>query len=107
MRETFPPTTPPPAVTVDDGGWAFPCNNAFDSINAGMTLRDWFAGQSPFSIDEAFADWNDRLNQDGTIDEVKPSFMRSRMDPAFLAYFARLEYAYADAMIAARKAPTP
>lgn len=104
MRETFPPTTPPPARK-DDGGRAFPgeipsLSMAGPIFEPGMTLRDWFAGRSPLSLEGAFADWNDELNRTG---EVQPSFMRSRSDPAFLAYFARLQYAYADAMIAARK----
>lgn len=92
---------------IDDGGPAFPGEVPAVTLGRqthvpGMTLRDWFAGRSPFSIEAAFAEWNDEISR--TSGEWNS---RSRKDPAFLAYFARLEYAYADAMIAARKAPTP
>ena len=35
---------------IDDGGPAFPCNDQNGCAFAGMTLRDWFAGQALASM---------------------------------------------------------
>jgi hypothetical protein len=34
------------SAQIDDGGPAFPNNDAHGCAYAGMTLRDWFAGQA-------------------------------------------------------------
>jgi hypothetical protein len=34
------------SAQIDDGGPAFPNNDAHGCAYAGMTLRDWFAGQT-------------------------------------------------------------
>lgn len=67
---------------IDYGGSAFPCEGGTDSglyPDAGMSLRDWFAGHCMSSVGSF---WSDQE----TIDE-----------------YARRAYMMADAMIAARK----
>jgi hypothetical protein len=65
-------------MTIEDGGAAFPTTSPYNS-RAGMSLRDWFAGQALASI--RLKAWTDK-------------------DVATAAY------SYADAMIAARKETT-
>jgi hypothetical protein len=73
---------------INDGGPAFPAK-FFDEkwneiANTGMTLRDWFAGQA----------------MAGLLTTVKNGIDQ---DDGFLGDDARLYYAIADAMIAARE----
>jgi hypothetical protein len=65
-------------MKIDDGGAAFPTNSPYNS-RAGMSLRDWFAGQALASMG---------------IMELKAWASKD---------VATAAYSYADAMIAARK----
>jgi hypothetical protein len=65
-------------MKIDDGGAAFPTNSPYNS-RAGMSLRDWFAGQALASMGlRGLKTWTDK--------EI-----------------ATAAYSYADAMLAARK----
>jgi len=66
----------------DDGGPAFPNNDQHGCAFAGMTLRDWFAGQAS-EEDFKHHEWN----------YAAPARQLTR---------EQAKYAYADAMIAAR-----
>jgi len=73
-----------------DGGPAFPHSYEVHPDmwqSRGMTLRDWFAGNAPFTLDDA----NRMCGPSDT----------GRM---VLETLADLRYAYADAMLAARSA---
>lgn len=79
------------SAPIDDGGPAFPVTCSNDGIPlaisypseqvSGMTLRDWFAGQA---LAGYLASWNDG------------AYSNSH-------HAAKAAYAYADAMVAARK----
>jgi hypothetical protein len=76
---------------INDGGAAFPFA-ATDGSNVhmqtnGMTLRDWYAGNAPFTMEDA-------RRICGLLGSGK----------LVLETLAGLNYAYADAMIAARSA---
>lgn len=78
------------SAPIDNGGPAFPHHVVRESMGhsydeRGMTLRDWFAGQALAGIC-ANAGWCDML-----------------MAPGMAEANAKAAYAYADAMIAARK----
>jgi len=74
---------------INDGGPAFPCQpldaqgNPCNAAQDGMSLRDWFAGQALQGYLAAFAD-------------ASISFPKETKA-------ASMAYAYADAMLAARK----
>lgn len=98
-------------VRIDDGGLAFPvpCGTArrdvdgyYNKPSGGMSLRDYFAAmamQAIISTSENSGDEDDLL--DGT--PLNGSEGTSRLDVA-LGWVPVTAYAYADAMIAARKA---
>jgi hypothetical protein len=69
---------------INDGGPAFPNNDAYGCAYAGMTLRDWFAGQAL----AGFA--------------ANPRMIDSR-SPATLEIVSEWSFEAADAMIKARK----
>jgi hypothetical protein len=69
----------------DDGGPAFPRSD-YDNSTAGMTLRDWFAGQALAGILGG-----------GFADTIPHDDLNGGRDAAAFAY------QYADAMLAARK----
>ncbi|HEY0124996.1 MAG TPA: hypothetical protein VGC14_25180 [Rhizobium sp.] len=78
---------------IDNGGPAFPaCNEANVNDTMGMTLRDWFAGQTLAGIyaSQWFADHAREYHQLKTIGDAQIGA-------------AKMAYASADAMIAARK----
>ena len=77
---------------MNDGGPAFPCGTAeyidgelktTNPVYSGMTLRDWFAGQTLLVLAKAYAE--------GTIDDVTPP------------HLAWTAYQLADAMLAERE----
>jgi hypothetical protein len=72
------------ALIDDDGGPAFPNNDQHGCAFAGMTLRDWFAGQA---LNGYLSTWENEMDS-------------SFFDPH---HVAKSVYAFADAMIAARK----
>lgn len=78
---------------IEDGGCAFPLLDSsgfgLQNRDAGMSLRDYFAGQSLPSV---IAISGHDVRQNG---ETWPQL------------FARNSYAVADAMLAARNAPSP
>ena len=71
-------------TTTNDGGQAFPTDGAYAGYKAGMSLRDWFAGQAVAWMLAAMSDPNV---------ETMPA-------PEFAAEYV---YRVADAMLAARK----
>lgn len=75
---------------VDDGGPAFPVvgNPETDRCESGMSLRNWFAGNAPISMGDAYA----------TFDGPRPTY-----EDVF-AVLAKMRFAYADAMIEVSKA---
>jgi hypothetical protein len=109
------------SVRIDDGGPAFPqiksAITAFDEdgvplgsgitgFDRGMCLRDWFAGMAMQGIVEG-----DHTGEGGGLwlDSPEPAFKggthtRSQLRADMLTQTAADAYAYADAMLAARKA---
>lgn len=77
-------------TTINDGEMAFP-----GPMSGGMTLRDWFAGQAPIDLIEAITITH------GSRD-IERVFSRQDGGDQVFETLARLRYAYADAMIAAR-----
>jgi hypothetical protein len=75
------------SAQIDDGGPAWPNNDAHGCAYAGMTLRDWFAGQ-------ALA---------GDMVEGTDGFWSSETSDKVLILRAKFLYRFADAMIEARK----
>ena len=73
---------------IDDGGPAFPHTGYSD---AGLSLRDWFAGQTATDWYECFRDWNKGTRCDGT-----------RSSKQFTDHFAGMCYEFADAMLKER-----
>ena len=74
----------------DDGGPAFPRSD-YDNSNAGITLRDWFAGQALAQM----AKTNPSLPGDKATTWPEPEELAERR--------ARWAYLQADAMLSARK----
>ena len=91
---------------VEQGGPAFPFVlpdeiGGYQMVEPGMTLRDWFAGQAPAAPDgftiasPECADW-----QDSDLSREAWSEWEVRRSVAW-------SWAYADAMLAARKTGAP
>jgi hypothetical protein len=72
------------SAPINDGGPAFPSDNFGQPSHAGMTLRDWFAGQALAGICAPL------------YDDESPTIWKHRE-------FAKGAYMFADAMLAARK----
>ena len=85
--------------TIDDGGPAFPFEDwdpAIHSqrIDTGMSLRDWFAGQALAGLCATL--------REGEVVDREGDFEKSLALSA--KHFSIAAFAYADAMLAARKA---
>ena len=76
---------------INDGGPAFPLKEPVSSDAAGMTLRDWFAGQALAGV----GDWTPPGEDGSPPDWTNMEAIRRRK--------AEWAYAQADAMLAARE----
>lgn len=89
----------------DDGGPAFPRADDVSNSNAGMTLRDWFAGQA---LTQAVEDYGQpQMGAGSTVRRNHGSPVLPYSAPALGTredIIARQAYRYADAMLAARVA---
>lgn len=77
---------------IDDGGPAFPLFGDMlptDYGFAGMSLRDWFAGQADVSAYNPAETYRDNHGKSPSVEELA-------------AYIASIRYIEADAMLAAR-----
>lgn len=97
--------------TINDGGPAFPIpavGTAEGGISyaaeAGMSLRDWFAGQA---LPEAVADYDRRSRVGAYCDPEHVLPYATEAIGTREQIIARQAYHYADAMIAARSLPSP
>ena len=86
---------------IDNGGQAFPSHpmlySSADQHEAqGMTLRDWFAGQAPVTMEDA-------VLVCGWVDLRDASLSTDSNRATTWAVMSMLRYEYADAMIEARK----
>ena len=90
-------------TTQDDGGPAFPMQGNPEDRYAGylgMSLRDWFAGMALAESIRLCAK-ADKENSDGTTQEFIN--MATNGEPDINTLEAKMAYAFADAMLAARK----
>jgi hypothetical protein len=86
------------SAPINDGGPAFPLINEHThptTINNGMTLRDYFAGQALAGISPHIEAEVDKLNPDG-------KYFDQRLSEWYQCAAIRA-YCYADAMLDARK----
>ena len=91
----------------DNGGAAFPLHPGIMpdwKASAGMTLREWFAGQAP-DVPAWFGKMTD-VGQIGTFHGTAEQWLIARQAAAAanVKIVASWGYAYADAMLAARSA---
>lgn len=87
------------SAQINDGGPAFPrADQGYNNTHNGMSLRDWFAGQSLVGILSRDLVGNAVGNQ-----HINHANVRHDPTPSTLA---RNCYAYADAMLKAREART-
>lgn len=85
--------------TINDGGAAFPnsVQPDFQYAEAGMTLRDWFAGQALVAIIKA--------EEAVDVDSIKERARIRQRNHRAKFRDAKRAYAIADAMLAARGQP--
>jgi 5,10-methylenetetrahydrofolate reductase len=88
-------------MKIEDGGAAFPITSPYNG-RAGMSLRDWFAGQALAGL---LADGTQRLVAKAFKDADKFFEFRDPLEKASIVnvQIALGAYGIADAMIAARK----
>ena len=90
------------ANPINDGGPAFPQSDftAYSTDGEGMSLRDYFAIHSPITM-EMVVDVLETAYGPGSAAFTAAS--KASDSSLFLKTFAELQYAHADAMLAARE----